>query len=197
MKRPPPLAALSIAVAASISLGGMACDYGSVDPPDPGSPGAGDPGDGDDGSGDDGGGDGSGGADAGASFQHLSFPIEAGTTHAAFGCGDCHGDLSAPGDPAALACTSCHVGSHDQAAMDERHSAGAGVGALFEWSAPACLACHPQADVYTRAEHDGIARQQGHGGVPCSGCHVARSDLTPSTFAETQCTPCHSGTPDD
>jgi hypothetical protein len=189
---------------------GQACDYGSVDPsrfaPDAASGGDGTDGDGgdsgDDGSvpGDDGGdepGDGAGPLDGGPTFQHAPFPIQDGTIHGAFECTDCHSDLSRPGDPEALVCTSCHIGSHDEGAMEDRHDVGPGVGALFEWSPPACVTCHPKADVYRRSEHneDVLDDEHEHEDSACSACHPAQTDLTPSTFEGWKCDPCHDGIP--
>jgi hypothetical protein len=195
---------LVLALATPSLLAWTACDYGSVDPsvlenPDAGEPGGDDPGeegdDGDDsGDGSSGGGGGADGGGGGGSIQHLSFPIDEGTTHAAFECGDCHGDLANPTDPAALACTGCHLGSHDEQTMASTHGAGPGVGELYEFAAPACVTCHPQGDVYPRSQHDRNALDH-HEGEPCSACHPAQTDLAPATFADTKCTPCHSGNP--
>lgn len=185
-----------IAAALSAAVSWTACNYGSVDPPDSG--------DSDDAPGqeddDDGGGGGAGGPDAGGgggggAIEHLSFPIESGTTHAGLVCSDCHSDLANPTDTEALACTGCHTGSHDQATMDSTHAAGPGVGPLFEWSSPACITCHPQASIYRRSMHDDFIREDGHDNVSCSGCHPAQTDLTPSTFGTSQCGPCHNGNP--
>jgi hypothetical protein len=200
VRRTRPPSSLALAAALSSVLGWGACNYGSVDPPQGGGSDAataGGGGDQGDENGDDGTGDGTGGTpDAGGgggAIEHASFPIEAGTTHGGYACNDCHTDLANPTDANALACTSCHDGAHDDAAMADTHSAGPGVGDLYEWSAPACLTCHPQAEVYKRDQHNNRVRQEGHTGIACSGCHPSQSDLTPSTFADTTCTPCHSG----
>jgi len=202
VRRARPPSPLALAAALSSVLGWAACNYGSIDP-SPGSgadaaTGGGDQGGG--GGGDDGTDDGSGGSDGaspdaggGGAIEHASFPIEAGTTHGGYACQDCHTDLANPTDPAALACTSCHDGAHDEAVMTDTHSVGPGVGDLYQWSAPACLTCHPQAEVYTRDQHNDLVREEHHTGISCTGCHPAQSDLTPSTFADTTCTPCHSG----
>ena len=181
-----------------------ACDYGAVDPQPAGAADAAPAGEGDDdgddnqdpgddGAGDDGADDGSPGADGGPDFVHLSFPIDPGTTHAEFGCSDCHGDLDKPDDPTLLVCTGCHTGSHDETAMVDRHGEGAGVGALFESSPSACVTCHPQAAVYTRSQHDNVIDESGHGSASCSACHIQQANLTPATFENTKCTPCHDG----
>jgi hypothetical protein len=198
VRRTRPPSSLALAAALSSVLGWAACNYGSVDPPLGGDDSANpDDDDEDEGADDNSGGDstGSGGdVDAGGgSIEHALFPIAQGTTHGGYACADCHTDLANPTDASKLACTSCHDGAHDEGVMANTHSAGPGVGALYEWSPPACLTCHPKADVYARDQHNSRVRQEGHTNISCSGCHLAQSDLTPATFADTKCTPCHSG----
>lgn len=133
--------------------------------------------------------------------QHeTAFPIAAGTTHAGYGCADCHSNAR---DRGALTCTSCHEqgdaggDAHGEPEMLAAHQNGAVPG--YQWEPTACYACHQQAQVPGVLEHERffpIAAGTTHAlgatiddpavVVSCQTCHKDPADARNIT-----CVDCH------
>jgi hypothetical protein len=133
-----------------------------------------------------------GAANGTTAAQHLSFPIDAASTHAlgrtvaggAIACASCH----APTAPSFkdFTCTGCH--DHVQPVTDRLHVSVMG----YTYTSAGCLKCHPASDKNT-FDHKGISdgcalchdtgatfaalpvagfTHPPTGGADCSGCHV-------------------------
>jgi hypothetical protein len=112
--------------------------------------------------------------------QHQTlFPISAGAVHAPLTCVDCH---TTPLVFSAFSCVSCH--DHAQALMDPPHVGLPG----YQYSSSACLECHPQGTVMTRAQHEPFfpITTENHN-LACGECHN-----TPRDFKKFECILCHS-----
>lgn len=72
-----------------------------------------------------------------STFDHEVYFLLASGPHAEkwSACSDCH---PSPADISAYTCFNCHV--HEQATMDEKHSAVTG----YVWESTACMTCHPR-----------------------------------------------------
>lgn len=92
------------------------------------------------------------------------FPIAAGSKHETATCSDCHSDPSNR-VPATLTCGSCHV----QADMATAHASVGG----YQWTSPACVACHADSQVNRVAAHQPFLISSGtkHYRASCFVCH--------------------------
>jgi hypothetical protein len=133
-----------------------------------------------------------GGVNGTTAAEHLSFPIDAMSTHAlgrataggTIACASCH----APSAPSFkdFSCTGCH--DHAQPVTDRLHASVTG----YTYTSAGCLKCHPSSDK-NKFDHKGIAdgcalchdtgatfaalpvagfTHPATGGADCSGCHV-------------------------
>ena len=126
------------------------------------------------------------GTAAGATFAHPFFPITAADTHGKNGivCIDCH---ATPGDNTKVDCTSCHIGTHDQAPMTTRHTGIPG----FQWATTQCLFCHPHSEPVGNLDHAAffpITAGSKHAAIACVDCHI---DATNRQVLG--CAQCHAG----
>ncbi len=126
------------------------------------------------------------GTAAGAVFSHPYFPITANDTHGQNGiaCADCHTN---PADNTVVECTACHLGSHDQTPMTQRHADVPG----FQWSTSQCLFCHPNSEPVGNIDHARffpITAGSAHAGIACADCHI-----DPNNRQTLGCAQCHQG----
>lgn len=122
------------------------------------------------------------GSAANVVFSHPYFPIAQGAVHAGLSCSDCH---TTPGDNTQVSCTTCHLGTHDQAPMTTRHAAVPG----FAWNSTQCLFCHPNGEPTGNIDHERyfpVAAPAKHAGIACTECHT-----DPNNRLVIGCAQCH------
>ena len=121
-------------------------------------------------------------------FDHEPFfPTATPSVHSGFTCADCHASQT---NRQQIACTSCHLGAHDQAPMNERH---AGI-PDYSWTPASCVGCHPDgtaANAVFGHPYFPIAAPATHSAFTCVDCHT-----TPGDNTRVECTSCHTGSHD-
>lgn len=119
-------------------------------------------------------------------FDHIQFPIAAGSAHQAVSCTQCHDPAAPKSDITALQCRQCHTATVNLApTVQQIHQ---GLPGFVETSA-ACYGCHPNSERSPPFDHDGffpIAAGTPHAVVSCDGCHT-----NPSSRPQVTCTGCH------
>lgn len=117
-------------------------------------------------------------------FDHIKFPIVAGTLHEAVSCNSCHLSSS---NRAQLACTSCH--EHSVTLMEPVHRSLPG----YAYDPAACYTCHQSAQVPGVFDHEPLfpLTPPQHAGLLCTDCHSDRTNR-----AQLSCTSCHLGSHD-
>jgi hypothetical protein len=110
----------------------------------------------------------------------ISFPIYSGEHNGEWNsCADCHTNTS---NYSQFTCIDCH--EHNRADSDEDHGGVAG----YEYSSPACFACHPLGTEEGAFNHNisAFPLTGAHTSVNCSDCHTAGYDGTSDV-----CSSCH------